>query len=355
MTIDAKVSAFCQRFGLDIPVMLAPMAGVDAPDLSAAVMNAGGMGALGALLMPPAAIADWAATVRRKADGPLQLNLWVPDPAPVRDAAAEAKVRRFLNGWGPDVPPSTGEASLPDFAAQFGSLLDACPAAVSSIMGLYPPDMVARAKAKGIAWFAIVSTVGEAREAEEAGADVIVAQGMEAGGHRAAFSADGAEHRLVGLLSLLPAVVDAVRVPVVATGGIADGRGVAAALALGASAVQIGTGFLRCPEAAIHPAWADAIGRTPPEDTRVSRVFSGRPGRSVATAYVRAATAPDAPPPAPYPVQRGLTAPMRSEAGKAGDIERMQAWAGQSAMLASSDPAATLTTRVWADALNILS
>ena len=155
-------------------------------------------------------------------------------------------------------------------------------------------------------------------------------------------------------MSLLPAVVDAVDVPVVATGGIADGRGVAAALALGASAVQIGTGFLRCPEAAIHPAWADAIGRTAPEDTRVSRVFSGRPGRSIATAYVRAAIAPDAPPPAPYPVQRGLTAPMRDEAGRQGDVERMQAWAGQSALLSSAEPAAALARRLWADALHIL-
>ncbi len=177
---------------------------------------------------------------------------------------------------------------------------------------------------------------------------------MEAGGHRAAFHGQAAENELVGLMSLIPAVADAVRIPVVATGGIADGRGVAAALALGASAVQIGTGFLRCPEAAIHPAWADAIGRTAPEATRVSRVFSGRPGRSVATDYVRAATAPDAPPPAPYPVQRGLTAPMRNAAAEAGEVERMQAWAGQSAMLASTAPAATLAKRLWSDALEIL-
>src|SRR5213078_4603263 len=129
---------------------------------------------------------------------------------------------------------------------------------------------------------------------------------------------------------LLPAVVDAVRIPVVATGGIADGRGVAAALLLGASAAQIGTGFLRCPEAKTNRAWADALAVTPPEGTLVSRVFSGRPGRSIATAYVRAATAPGAPAPAPYPVQRALTAAMREAAGKAGDIAGMQAWAGQS-------------------------
>ena len=159
---------------------------------------------------------------------------------------------------------------------------------------------------------------------------------------------------MVGLFSLVPAVVDAVQLPVVATGGISDSRGIAAAFALGASAVQIGTGFLRCPEAQIHPAWADAIGRTSPEGTVLSRVFSGRAGRSLTTAYVRAATAEGSPKPAPYPVQRGLTAPMRSAAVQAGDIERMQAWAGQSATLAQSRPAAELVKEFWEQAQSIL-
>src|SRR6185369_6172398 len=128
------------------------------------------------------------------------------------------------------------------------------------------------------------------------------------GGHRGCFDAENAEAEMVGLFALIPAVVDAVRVPVVATGGIADARGIAAALTLGAAAAQIGTGFLRCPEAKIATAWADAIGSAAPEGTRVSRVFSGRAGRSIATAYVRAAAEAGAPAPAPYPVQRGLTA-----------------------------------------------
>jgi len=157
-----------------------------------------------------------------------------------------------------------------------------------------------------------------------------------------------------GLFSLLPTVVDAVKVPVVATGGIADGRGVAAALLLGASAVQVGTSFLRCPEAKIAKAWADAIGRTAPEDTMVTRAFSGRPGRSLATAYVRAAAAPTAPPPAPYPVQRGLTQAMRDAAAKENDIERIQAWAGQSASLAKTDPAGEVVRRLWEEVQALL-
>lgn len=238
---------------------------------------------------------------------------------------------------------------------QCEAFLAAAPAVVSSVMGLYSPEFVARMKQRGIVWFATVSTVAEARAAAAAGAGVIVAQGMEAGGHRGAFDADEAERRLVGLFALLPAVVDAVSVPVVAAGGIADARGVAAALALGASAVQIGTAFLRCPEAKLPPAWANALAGIAPEDTVVSRVFSGRAGRSLATAYVRAATAPDAPIPAPYPVQRGLTATMRGTAQKVGDVDRMQAWAGQAAGLAIAEPAAEVVHQLWHGARELLA
>ena len=142
--------------------------------------------------------------------------------------------------------------------------------------------------------------------------------------------------------------------PVIATGGLADGRGVAAALALGASAAQVGTGFLRAPEAGIPAAWAEALANATPEDTLVSRVFSGRAGRSVATDYVRAAISNNAPRPAPYPVQRGLTAAMRVAATKAGDVSRMQAWAGQSAGLARAESARLILQRLWDDAVAIL-
>jgi len=340
-------TAFCDRFGLRAPILLAPMAGACPPALSIAIANAGGLGACGALLLQPAAIAAWADAFRAGSKGPFQINLWVPDPPPHRDAAHEAALRYFLAGWGPQVPERAADAAPPDFAAQCEALLTVAPAAVSSIMGLFPPAFVRRLKERKISWWANATTVAEARAAVEAGADVIVAQGMEAGGHRGCFDAALAEQRMVGLFSLVPAVVDAVPIPVVASGGIADARGVAAALALGASAVQIGTGFLRCPEAGIVPAWADALARTPPEGTRVTRAFSGRPGRSIATDYVRAAASPDAPAPAPYPVQRGLTQAMREAAASAGDLGRMQVWAGQSAMLARAIPAADIVRSLW--------
>ncbi len=330
------------------------MASVSPPALSIAVATAGGLGACGALLMQPAAIKAWASDVRAGGNGAFQINLWIPDPPPVRDPAAEARTRAFLAAWGPEVPAGAGDATPPDFAAQCEALLEAGTPIVSSIMGLYPTDFVARMKTRGIKWFATVTTVAEAKAARDAGADAIVAQGMEAGGHRGAFEAAKAETGMVGLFSLLPAVVDAVDLPVIATGGIADARGIAAALILGASAVQIGTAFLRTPEAKIPPPWADALAHTQPEQTIVTRAFSGRAGRGIATDYARAASAPDAPAAAPYPVQRALTQAMRDTAVKTHDIQRMQAWAGQSARLARAEPAGDLVTALWEGAQGLL-
>ena len=351
----ARAQQFAQRSGLRLPMALAPMAGVPAVGLAAAVAHAGGLAALGALLMGPEAIAQWVARYRAVAAGPLQINLWVPDPAPLRDAAHEAALRDFLGHWGPPVPAAAGDTPLHDFGAQCQALLAAKPAVVSSIMGLLPPPFVQSLKAAGIAWWANVTTVAEARAAAAAGADVVVAQGSEAGGHRGAFDASQARDRAVGLFALLPQVVDAVPVPVVATGGIADARGVAAALLLGASAVQVGSALLRSPEAELAPVWAQGLAGLAPENTCLTRAYSGRWGRALAGDYVRAAAAADAPQPAPYPVQRGLTAALRKAAEQAGDVQRMQAWAGQGAGLATTQPAALWLTTVWAQTQLLLS
>jgi nitronate monooxygenase len=350
----ARAKKFCEVYGLEVPILLAPMAGACPVALSVAVANAGAMGAMGALLTPPEGIIAWSDAFRRESRGSVQLNLWVPDPPPARDAGAEEKVRRFLAQWGPEAAPEAGDARPPEFGGQCTALLMATPRVVSSIMGLFSPEYVAALKARGIAWFATATTVFEAIRAEEAGADAIVAQGIEAGGHRGAFDHAGAERQGVGLFALVPRLADRLSVPVIAAGGIGDGRGIAAALTLGASAVQIGTAFLRCPEAKIPSAWAEAIGKAAPEDTLITRTITGRPARTLATDYVRAAMAPTAPAPAPYPVQRGLTQAMRDKGIKDNDVNRMQAWAGQSARLARDEPAGEVVRRLWEEAQALL-
>jgi len=329
------------------------MAGAGPPALSIAVANAGGLGACGALLMNADAIRGWCEEFRRGSNGAFQLNLWIPDPPPARDHEFESRQREFLAGWGPPVGAEAGQGVLPDFEAQCAAMLDAQPRVISSIMGLYSPDYVAAMKARDILWFATATTVDEARAAEAAGADAIIAQGMEAGGHRGAFRAEEAESHMVGLLALVPQVADAVSVPVIATGGIAEGRGVAAALTLGASAVMIGTGFLRANESSVHQLYADRLGITEAHHTTITRAFTGRAGRGVSNAYVRA-SAEAGVPPAPYPVQRGLTRAMRDDAVRSGDIERMQMWSGQAARLAQARPAGEIARELWADACKLL-
>jgi nitronate monooxygenase len=349
-----RAELFAKEYGLDVPILLAPMAGACPPSLSIAVSKGGGMGACGALLMDATQIGAWVKEMRSGTNGAYQLNTWIPDAAPVRDRDHEASVRAFLQQWGPEVSEEAAEAPLRDFESQCEAMLEAGPSVISSIMGLYPAEFVRRMKDRNIRWFATVTTVAEAIEAQQAGADVIVAQGMEAGGHRGAFRPSQAQSEMVGLFSLLPAVRDAVSIPVVATGGIADSRGIAAALILGASAVQIGTGFLRAPEAGMPVGWSDAIGRAAPEDTVATTAFTGRLGRAIRNKYTTAASAPQAPAPASYPIQRNLTQAMRSAAAKSGDIDRMQAWAGQSARLAPTDSAEQTVVAFWKGARAIL-
>ena len=262
-------------------------------------------------------------------------------------------MRSFLSAWGPNVDEDAGNLKLQNFEAQSDAVLSARPTAVSSIMGLFPEPFVRRLKQHGIAWFATATTVMEARAARESGADAVVAQGIEAGGHRGAFDAANAERQAIGLMALIPRLADQLDIPIIAAGGIGDGHGLAAALTLGASAVVVGTGLLATSESSTPNAWAEALATIEPEDTWLTRAFSGRLARAIANKYVRAAAA-DAPQPAPYPVQRGLTAKMVKEAIRTNDVERMQAWAGQSAWMARREPAGDVVKRIWNEAQQLL-
>ena len=351
----SRAESFASRLGIRLPILLAPMSGACPPVLAAAVANAGGMGACGALLMKPEEIKAWCDEFRRQSQGEFQINLWIPDPPATRDAESEKQQREYLATWGPSIPPEAGDAVPPGFESQCDALIAAAPKAISSIMGLYSSAFVSEMKTHKILWFATVTTVAEAHAAEAAGADVIIAQAMEAGGHRGAFHPAEAVRQMAGLVALIPQIVDAVTIPVVAAGGIADARAVAAALILGASAAMIGTGFLRSQESSIHSAYADRLAHTEPHETIVTHAFTGRPGRSIANTYALASSAPGTPAAAPYPVQRGLTRAMREHALKTGDTDHMQMWAGQAARFARTDSASTITQQLWDDASHLLS
>jgi nitronate monooxygenase len=347
---------FCDRFGLRLPILQAPMAGSSPPELAIAVAEAGGMGASGALQDSPERIAEWARQFRAKSSGAFQINIWIPEDSKLDPQERRERVHaasQFLRQFG--APPEFDEPGQPPliFSEQCSAMLAAQPTALSSIMGLFPREFVTSMREMGVAWFCCATSLAEALAAEEAGADAIVAQGMEAGGHRGTFGQDEAERNQVGLFSLLPWFADHLRIPIIAAGGIADGRGVAAALSLGASAVQVGTALLRSPEAGISREWSDALDGLAPEDTVTTRAYTGRLARAAPTPYLAAWTTPDAPRPAPFPDQLGLVTRWRK--GNFDGLDKANHWAGQSAALATTDPAGEIVIRMWRDAKALLA
>jgi nitronate monooxygenase len=338
-----------QRLGLDHPIIQAPLAGGgDTPDLVAAVCEAGALGFIGAAYLTPPHILEAARAVRARTTRPFGINLFAPLPAPEvvpEPGPALARVAPFYAELGlppPELPASGGYA----FDEQLAAALDSGAAVFSFTFGLLPTSAVAAIKDRGMFLIGTATTVEEAVALEQAGVDTIVTQGSEAGGHRSTFAAPF-DMGMVGTLALVPQVVDAVTVPVIASGGIMDGRGIAAALALGASAVQMGTAFLTCDEAGVPNAYKEAILRAREHETRLTRAFSGRPARGIINRFMTEVDRAEAPAAIlPFPLQNALTRSLRNAAAEQGRADYLSLWAGQGVRLARRQPAATLIARL---------
>jgi len=336
-----------KRLGLRHPIIQAPLAGGgDTPRLVAAVSEAGGIGFIGAAYLTPQQIVETAHAVRKLTSQPFGVNLF----APVRPAEGTPDVRRALErvsgyyaelGLAPPVPPSLPSDTFP---AQLEAAVDTGAASFSFTFGLIPAEAVAAVKSRGMFLAGTATTVEEAVALQNAGVDAVVAQGSEAGGHRGTFAGDF-ESSMVGTMALVPQIVDAVRVPVIASGGIMDGRGIAAALALGASAVQMGTAFLTTEEAGVAECYKQAILAAREHQTRLTRAFSGRPARGIVNSFMeQVGRDPDAI--LPFPLQNVLTRPLRTAAAKAGRSEFLSLWAGQGLRMARRQTAAELVARL---------
>lgn len=332
-------NAFTERFGLSVPVIQAPMAGGgDTPQLVAAVSNAGGLGSFGAGYMTPEQIEERGREIRSLTDRPFGVNLFAPTKAPANPdwRAALEKLRPYYTEIGA-TPPTDVKAVPYEFNEQLEAALNCGAKVFSFTFGDLPDEVIAKIKSRGLYVMGTATTVEEAMALQESGVDAIVAQGAEAGGHRGTFLEEF-ETSLVGTIALVPQVVDAVAVPVVASGGIMDGRGVAAALVLGASAIQLGTAFLTCKEAGASEAYKDAIFSAREQDTRITRAFSGRPARGIVNRFMRE-VGDDVP---PFPIQNQLTRPLRNAAARLGRAEFLNLWSGQGTRMARRQSAAEL-------------
>jgi nitronate monooxygenase len=323
-----------QRLGISLPIVQAPMAGGgDTVELVAAVSNAGGLGSIGAAYLTPEQIVERGRAVRSATSRPFGINLFAPKAVPnvsteamerARDAVAE-----YYGELGLTAPAVTPPAI--SFDDQLAACLESGATVFSFTFGLLPAETVVRIKRRMVL-IGTATTVEEAEALASLGVDAIVAQGSEAGGHRGTFLGEF-DRAMIGTMALVPQICDAVDVPAVASGGIMDGRGIAASLALGASAAQLGTAFLVCEEAGISEAYRQAILSASEDQTRLTRAFSGKPARGIANRFLTGmAGREDAI--LPFPLQNGLTRPLRAESSKRNRADYLSLWAGQGLRLA---------------------
>lgn len=342
---DARLSPY----DLERPIVQAPLGGgPSTPALSGAVSAAGGLGFLAAGYKTADAARAEIAAVRERTDRSFGIGVFVPTPAAPDADDATAALERYAGTLSEEAEHAGVALGTPrhdddDWADKLELLAAERPAVASFTFGCPPPDAIVTLQRAGVAVWVTVTTVAEARAAQAAGADALVVQGVEAGGHRGTFDDGPAGH--VGLLALLQLVDEAVDLPLVATGGIATGRGVGAVLAGGAAAAQLGTAFMRTPEAGTAPVHRTALARD--DETALTRAFTGRTARGIVNRFLRehGDDAPDA-----YPAVHHLTAPVRAAGRERGDAEVLNLWAGQAHVLARDVPAGELVARLDAEA-----
>lgn len=352
--ISTSLSA---KLGLRVPVIQAPMAGgPSSQELVAACSAAGALGSFGFAYTQPDDMRKQAAFVRSKTDRPFGINLFVcPQPGPV-STVAQAAALAALAPWYAEMELPSPRAAQPPYAPDLEAQLDAVaairPAVFTVHLGELAENRVRELKALGIVLGASATCVAEAERQQARGMDFVIAQGGEAGGHRGSYLREPRE-ALTGTLALTRLLARALKIPVVAAGGIMDGAGIAAVLALGAQAAQLGTAFVPCPESGASKVHKDELLKSTEDDTRITEKFSGRAARALANRFVREAEAKHLPQ-IPFPAQNNLTVNLRIASAKAGKPDFVAMWAGQAAPLARALPAAELIARLEAETLEAI-
>jgi nitronate monooxygenase len=337
-------TAITEFLSITLPIIQAPMAGgATTPELVAAVANAGGLGSLAAGYMAPEEIKEAIQKIHLLTNKPFAVNLFVPEEQRAVTAEQITQAQKIieaacveLNWHATTVKPPYA----PSFDAQMTILLEEKIPIFSFTFGIPTKDWLTEFKANGILLIGSATTLAEAKQLEAQGVDIIVAQGSEAGGHRGTFIGP-AEEALHNILSLIPLLVTNVNIPVIAAGGIMDAKGIIAVLTLGAAGVQMGTAFLSCPEAGIHPQYKEALLTMQHDNTTLTRAFSGKLARGITNKFITRMQSQqkyilD------YPIQNALTSAMRKTAAQQHCIDFMSMWAGQAAYLSKRLPAAQL-------------
>ncbi|MGF1471658.1 MAG: NAD(P)H-dependent flavin oxidoreductase [Rubrobacteraceae bacterium] len=343
--------------GIEVPIVQAPMAGAGGSAMAAAASEAGGLGSLPCAMLDADQARAEVDVIRESTSNPINVNFFCHTPARPdadREAAWKNHLAAYYTELGLDAPASTpGVARAPFDETTCEIVEELEPEVVSFHFGLPGRSLLDRVKAAGCRVLSSATTVEEARWLEDRGCDAVIAQGYEAGGHRGMFLTDDIWAQ-VGTLALVPQVVDAVAVPVIAAGGIADGRGIAAAFALGAAGVQIGTAYLFTPESLIGPLHRAALHSAREDQTALTNVFSGRPARSLVNRIVREVGPMSDVAPA-FPTAGGALAPLKEKAESAGAADFSSLWSGQAAGLGVEIGAGDLTRQLAGDAARRLS